>query len=69
MVPQSSTAVRRRIGEVLVEQGVVSEGQLALALRTQREVQPGVHRQRLGAVVLRMGMATSGRSRQRWPPP
>ncbi len=58
MVPQSSTAVRRRIGEVLVEQGVVSEGQLALALRTQREVQPGVHRQRLGAVVLQMGMAT-----------
>ncbi len=58
MVPQSSTAVRRRIGEVLVEQKVVTEGQLELALQAQKNVPPGGRRQRLGAVIIKMGMAT-----------
>ncbi len=58
MLPQPRTAVRRRIGEVLVEQHVLTEGQLNLALGAQRQTPPGEHRLRLGAVVLRMGLAT-----------
>jgi len=49
---------RRRIGEVLVAQGLISEEQLMTALGTQNSTPPGTPRQRLGTVVIELGMAT-----------
>ena len=49
---------RRRIGEVLVEQGLLSEDQLHAALATQAATPPGQPRPRLGAVVVSAGMAS-----------
>jgi type IV pilus assembly protein PilB len=49
---------RRRIGEVLVEQGVLTEQQLSAALEAQKQVEPGQPRRRLGAVIIGSGFAT-----------
>jgi type IV pilus assembly protein PilB len=49
---------RRRIGEVLVSQGLLDEAQLQTALDTQRDAPPGTPRLRLGQVVIQLGLAT-----------
>ena len=49
---------RRRIGEVLVEQGLLTEDQLKTALAEQSSTPPGTPRRRLGTVVIEAGMAT-----------
>jgi type IV pilus assembly protein PilB len=49
---------RKRIGEVLVEQGVLTEDQLKLALHIQGDTPPGTPRKRLGQVVIDGGMCT-----------
>ena len=49
---------RRRLGEVLVEQGVVSEEQIQKALEIQSDVEPGKRRRRLGAVIIEAGFAS-----------
>jgi len=51
-------APRRRIGEVLVSQGLLTEEQLQTALTMQREARPGQPRKRLGVVVVDAGFAT-----------
>jgi type IV pilus assembly protein PilB len=55
--PQQRTA-RRRLGEVLVAHGVVTEDQVQQALKIQADVEPGKRRQRLGAVIIEAGFAT-----------
>ena len=45
----------RRIGELLVAKGVVSEDQIRIALTEQRRVQP---REQLGRILVRLGFAT-----------
>ena len=49
---------RRRLGEVLVESGLLTDEQLNEALSRQRDVLPGQPRPRLGTVVIEMGLAT-----------
>jgi type IV pilus assembly protein PilB len=49
---------RRRLGEVLVEHGVVTEEQVTKALALQSDVEPGKRRKRLGAVIIEAGFAT-----------
>ena len=49
---------RRRIGEVLIEQGLLTEEQLQGALKSQQEPPPGQSRKRLGQVVTDLGLAT-----------
>jgi type IV pilus assembly protein PilB len=49
---------RRRLGEVLVEHGVVTEEQVQQALAVQSDVEPGQRRRRLGAVIIESGFAT-----------
>ena len=49
---------RRRLGEVLVEQGAITSAQLEEALTIQRDVAPGDRRRRLGAVIVEAGFAT-----------
>jgi type IV pilus assembly protein PilB len=56
--PPNPSSSRRRIGDVLVEQRLLSPEQLAQALATQQDVEPGQPRRRLGAVVIGLGMAT-----------
>ena len=53
-----STRQRRRIGEVLLEQGLLTEEQLQQALQHQSAGASGQPRQRLGSAVISMGMAT-----------
>jgi type IV pilus assembly protein PilB len=48
--------VRRRLGEVLVSQGLLSEIQLAEALAAQGDVAPGEPRLRLGPLVVERGL-------------
>jgi type IV pilus assembly protein PilB len=55
-VPQSETG-RRRIGQVLVEAGVITTDQLESCIGVQAQ-QPRAERQRLGAIVLEHGLAT-----------
>jgi type IV pilus assembly protein PilB len=50
--------LRRRIGEVLVEQHLITEEQLQAALAAQKDTPPGTPRRRLGTVVIQLGMAT-----------
>ena len=54
----AARAVRRRLGEVLVEQGAISEDQLNAALEAQREAARDRRRIRLGAMVVEMGFAS-----------
>ena len=49
---------RRRIGEVLVEQGLLTEDQLRTALAEQSGGPSGQPRRRLGTVVIELGLAT-----------
>jgi type IV pilus assembly protein PilB len=49
---------RKRLGEVLVEHGVITEEQVQQALALQSDVEPGQRRRRLGAVVIEAGFAT-----------
>jgi type IV pilus assembly protein PilB len=60
---QSDTGVavpgrRRRLGEVLVAQGLLDEAQVELALERQRDTPAGEPRRRLGAHVIELGYAT-----------
>ncbi|MCU1594715.1 MAG: type secretion system protein [Frankiales bacterium] len=52
------SGARKRIGEVLVAQGLLTAEQLADALAAQRDVAPGQQRKRLGSVVIDLGLAT-----------
>ncbi len=58
--PASRNRVRRRIGEVLVEQGVLSEEQVKQALQMQSDTAPGTPRKRLGRVAIDAGLCTEG---------
>ncbi|MCU1590552.1 MAG: type secretion system protein [Frankiales bacterium] len=49
---------RRRLGEVLVEHGVITEDQVQQALAIQSDVEPGKRRRRLGAIIIEAGFAT-----------
>jgi type IV pilus assembly protein PilB len=49
---------RRRLGEVLVEQGAIDAGQLEAALEAQREALKSHRRVRLGSLVVELGYAT-----------
>jgi len=49
---------RRRIGEVLVSQGLLTEEQVQRALTMQSQAAPGQPRRRLGALVIEAGFAT-----------
>ncbi|MCW2616733.1 MAG: type secretion system protein, partial [Frankiales bacterium] len=49
---------RRRIGEVLVSTGLITEEQLATLLAAQQSTPPGEPRRRLGTLVISNGMAT-----------
>jgi type IV pilus assembly protein PilB len=52
------TRVRRRLGEVLVDQGALTEEQLEVALEAQRTAARDRRRVRLGALVVELGFAT-----------
>jgi len=56
--PPPATAVRRRIGEVLVEQGAITQEQLEAALEAQKSAQKDRRRVRLGTLVVELGYAT-----------
>ncbi len=49
---------RRRIGEVLVEQGLLTDAQIQQALALQQATPPGQPRPRLGTLVITAGFAT-----------
>jgi type IV pilus assembly protein PilB len=49
---------RRRIGEVLVGQGLLTPEQLVHALNVQRDVPVGKPRKRIGTVIIELGMAS-----------
>ena len=57
-VPDQAPARRRRIGEVLVAQGLIDDAQLQELLARQAATEPGQARKRLGALVTESGMAT-----------
>jgi len=50
--------VRRRLGEVLVDEGLITQAQLDKALELQQATPPGRARKRLGTVVIEAGFAT-----------
>jgi type IV pilus assembly protein PilB len=54
----ASQATRRRLGEVLVEQGAINQEQLDTALEAQRTAQREHRRVRLGTLVVELGLAT-----------
>ncbi|MBK5305850.1 MAG: Flp pilus assembly complex ATPase component TadA [Frankiaceae bacterium] len=56
--PRPGMPPRRRLGEVLVEQEVLTEEQLQDALAIQADVLPGQRRRRLGVVLVEAGIAT-----------
>ena len=56
--PPTTRTARRRLGEVLVEQGAVTEQQLEAALEAQREAARERRRVRLGQVLVDMGFAS-----------
>ncbi len=56
-VPQQQRA-RRRLGEVLVEQGLITDDQVKQLLAEQGRTPPGQPRKRLGQLVTDLGMAT-----------
>jgi type IV pilus assembly protein PilB len=55
---QSGPRERRRLGEVLVSQGLIDQAGLRQALDAQREGPPDRPRRRLGQVVIGLGLAT-----------
>jgi type IV pilus assembly protein PilB len=54
----SPPLARRRIGEVLLAQGLLNPEQLNRALDAQNDLPPDQPRKRLGAVVIELGLAT-----------
>ncbi|MEP6696870.1 MAG: ATPase, T2SS/T4P/T4SS family [Pseudonocardiales bacterium] len=62
MTVEEKASGRRRIGDVLVEQGVLTSAKLETALNAQRQTPPGVRRQRLGAIIVGLGFATERQS-------
>ena len=54
----SAPVVRRRLGEVLVAQGLLSEEQLRHVLSVQQDTPPGAQRKKLGMLVTELGLAT-----------
>ncbi|MCA1711324.1 MAG: Flp pilus assembly complex ATPase component TadA [Actinobacteria bacterium] len=56
--PPVQRAPRRRLGEVLVATGLITEQQLQSALQLQQATPPGQHRKRLGSVVIEAGYAS-----------
>jgi type IV pilus assembly protein PilB len=56
--PPAHRGVRRRLGEVLVEQGVLTEEQVRDVLAKQADSAMGGRRRRLGAIVVEEGLAT-----------
>ena len=56
--PSDPRRRRRRIGEVLVEQGLLTEAQVQAALALQSSATPDGPRKRLGALVIEAGFAT-----------
>ncbi len=56
--PPEQRRARRRIGEVLVEQGVLSQEQLLQVLEHQQDVPAQGRRTKLGALVVERGLAT-----------
>ena len=56
--PPATRTARRRLGEVLVEQGAVTEQQLEAALEAQKEAARDRRRIRLGQLLVDMGFAT-----------
>ena len=56
--PPSRPRDRRRIGEVLVAQGLLSDDQLAGLLQQQQATPVGAPRKRLGRLVIETGLAT-----------
>jgi type IV pilus assembly protein PilB len=59
----SSSGRRRRIGDVLVEQELLTREQVEQAVAVQQQ-EPAGHRRRLGAVVIDLGMATEAQVAQ-----
>jgi type IV pilus assembly protein PilB len=58
VTPPTVRATRRRLGEVLVEQGAISEEQLEAALGAQRDAARERRRVRLGQLIVDMGFAS-----------
>ncbi len=58
MIVEHAPPRRRRLGEVLVEQGVVTRAGLEAALSAQMDTPSGAQRQRLGATIIELGLAT-----------
>jgi type IV pilus assembly protein PilB len=59
VTPGTTTQVaRRRLGEVLVDHGAITQEQLEAALDAQREAQRNRRRVRLGTLVVELGYAT-----------
>src|SRR4051794_25743462 len=56
--PPAQRRERRQLGEVLVEQQVITAEQLEHALDLQADVAPGRRRRRLGTVIIDAGFAT-----------
>ena len=54
----SSPVVRRRLGEVLISEGLLTDEQLRQALAAQQDTPPGATRKKLGITVIELGMAT-----------
>jgi type IV pilus assembly protein PilB len=57
-VPAPRPHTRRRLGEVLVGQGLLTEAQLAEVLTAQHYTAPGEHRLRLGPLVVDRGLVS-----------
>ena len=64
MKARDSAPRRRRIGEVLVASGVISEAQLQLALAEQAAAPHGAPRRRVGSVIVDMHFATEAQVAQ-----
>ncbi|MDT7539278.1 MAG: type pilus assembly protein PilB [Actinomycetota bacterium] len=56
--PPAQRRERRQLGEVLIEQGVITAEQLDQALDLQADVEPGKRRRRLGSIIIDAGFAT-----------
>ncbi|MCW2610701.1 MAG: type secretion system protein [Cryptosporangiaceae bacterium] len=55
---RGQTTIRRRIGDVLIEHGVITAEHLAQTLLVQADVAPGQRRKRLGTLLVELGFAT-----------
>jgi type IV pilus assembly protein PilB len=64
MKAHESAPRRRRIGEVLVGSGVITQEQLELALAEQAATPAGLPRRRVGSVIVDMGLASEAQVAQ-----